>query len=49
MDVIEDIFSEVDERKEDSHQLVALLKDYLPGMLRWSKERHIPLKEERQP
>ena len=30
MDVIEDIFSEADERKEDSHQLVALLKDYLP-------------------
>lgn len=30
MEFIDDIFSEIDDREEDSHQLVALLKKYLP-------------------
>ncbi len=30
MEFIDDIFSEIDEREEDSHQLVTLLKKYLP-------------------
>ncbi len=30
MDFIDDIFSEIDDREEDLHQLVVLLKKYLP-------------------
>jgi len=30
MEFIDDIFSEIDDREEDLHQLVALLKQYLP-------------------
>ena len=30
MEFIDDIFSEIDDREEDLHQLVTLLKKYLP-------------------